>query len=183
MNAAGMSSSTPASTPSGSSRGSPSGRTTPSGRVRVGASPASVLFLAILSFGAGGLAGALGYHQYTCRCDEADWARTGTSWKADFSERWTHELELTADQRKRLEAIVDEFQPRYRALYGDLRPRKTEIDRDLQARVREFLSEPQRARYDEALARDAERRKAYYGALDASAIAKPVKPPSDGPSN
>ncbi len=147
-----------------------------SGRsARVGASPGSVIALSLISFGAGAAGGAIGYHHYSCGCEDRVWTRPGTSWKADQIEHWTRELRLDAAQKESLGAALDAVYPRYRELYAEMAPRKRAVDAELQARVREFLNERQRARYDEAL-REVERRRAeYHGTIDPKQLAQPIR--------
>jgi hypothetical protein len=149
-----------------------------SGRHRVGASPLSVIVLFLLSFAAGAAAGAIGYHQYTCKCKDEVWSRKGASWKEDQVAHWTHELELDPGQRAHLEAALDSVSGRYRALYADMAPRKREIDAELHAKVRSVLDERQRARYEAALAEADARRAAYYGTIDPKSVAAPIQPAS-----
>jgi uncharacterized membrane protein len=142
---------------------------------RIGASPAAVALLAILCFAAGGAAGAIVYHQATCDCNDQVWSRKGPTWKADQMERWTETLSLEGEQRARFEQVLDGAYRRYRILYAEMEPQKQAIDAELRANVSAILNPDQRRRYEAALEEAEKRRRAYYGRVDLSAVANPVK--------
>jgi hypothetical protein len=146
------------------------------GQPRIGASPASVATLALLSFLAGAAGGAVA-HSELARGSRAPAraAEKPDSWKADQVERWTKTLDLNASQRNRLEAALDTVHSRYRLLFNEIEPKKHEIDLELKAQIAAFLDAKQRARYEAALAETEARRQVYYGLRDARAIANPIK--------
>jgi hypothetical protein len=137
----------------------------------------SIVLLAALCFAAGGAAGVVAYREVAARAPrEPLSARKGASWKTDQVERWSHALQLDALQKKRLEGAIDSVYDRYRQLYAEVEAKKRSIDADLREAVTPILSAKQRARYEETLAEGEARRRAYYGAIDPSAIAKPIQP-------
>jgi Spy/CpxP family protein refolding chaperone len=63
-------------------------------------------------------------------------------------ERLDRELQLTADQKARVQAIFDERRSRLEAVQRDIAARAEQERRDLQAEIREVLTVDQQARFD-----------------------------------
>src|SRR4051794_25767502 len=61
-------------------------------------------------------------------------------------ERLDRELQLTPDQRSRVQAIFDERRPRLETLQRDIAARAEQEQRDLQAEVRKVLTPEQQSR-------------------------------------
>ncbi|QQS47726.1 MAG: hypothetical protein IPM66_03455 [Acidobacteriota bacterium] len=79
--------------------------------------------------------------------------RQSTPHLADTTEEILEELSenvgLEADQKARIEAIVDETFVRYEETRNQVRPQFTAIRDDARRRIREILSPGQRVRYDQ----------------------------------
>ena len=72
--------------------------------------------------------------------------------RLEFLRRAQRDLDLTPEQRQRIEGYVKDSQEQIRRLWEPLAPRaKAEMD-DLRQRIRGELSEVQRERFDQALA-------------------------------
>ena len=63
-------------------------------------------------------------------------------------ERLDRELQLTADQRARVQAIFDERRSRLETVQRDIAARAEQERRDLQAEIRKVLTVDQQARFD-----------------------------------
>ena len=116
-----------------------------------------LIFVALLLFGAGVVSGLAG-----ARLREKASARTllqkrggvpPPMWqRLEFLRRAQRDLDLTPEQRQRIEGYVKDSQEQIRRLWEPLAPRaKAEMD-DLRQRIRGELSEAQRERFDQALA-------------------------------
>lgn len=64
-------------------------------------------------------------------------------------ERMAADLDLTADQRERIDAILDEQQRQVRAIMRETRPRTREVLHETRIRVEEILTPEQRTRWEE----------------------------------
>ncbi len=58
------------------------------------------------------------------------------------------ELELTAEQRKQVEALVEKFHPRFEALFQESFPRVRALRDEMDAELLPLLTEEQRARFE-----------------------------------
>ena len=68
------------------------------------------------------------------------------------------ELNLTDDQTKAVQAVIDETRNEYRALRTELRPRFEEPRQKARARIRALLTPEQQQKFDSMVARqDAQR--------------------------
>ena len=63
-------------------------------------------------------------------------------------ERLDRELQLTDDQKTRVQAIFDARRPRLEAIQRDMATRAAEEQRELQAEIRQVLTADQQARFD-----------------------------------
>jgi Spy/CpxP family protein refolding chaperone len=68
--------------------------------------------------------------------------------QGELFRRMERQLELTPDQRQRIEAIVKESQERVRALAEDLAPRTREELRRMREKIREELTPEQRRKFE-----------------------------------
>lgn len=59
------------------------------------------------------------------------------------------ELELTADQRKQAEALVEKYHPRFEALFAESFPRVRALRDEMDAELLPLLTEEQRVRFEE----------------------------------
>ncbi len=104
----------------------------------------AVLF-ALLLFGTGVAVGALGHRLYSSNVVNAK----STD---DFRQRYLSEMEtklkLTADQKTRLEAIMDQTKAKYRAM----RPMMAKIKQEHIDEVRSILTPEQRPEYEHLVA-------------------------------
>jgi hypothetical protein len=66
-------------------------------------------------------------------------------------ERLTRELNLSAEQRGRLEVILEETASQYRELHARMRTEREQIRQAGRQRIREILSEAQREKFEEVL--------------------------------
>jgi Spy/CpxP family protein refolding chaperone len=113
-------------------------------------STAPALFLLIAVFAGGLLTGMLVERTVLAgpAVAEASEPRARTHARAtEDRERLVRELELTADQQARIDAILDEQQHRIRELMRETRPRTREILKETRARVEEVLTPEQQARW------------------------------------
>jgi Spy/CpxP family protein refolding chaperone len=67
-------------------------------------------------------------------------------------ETMARELELTPEQRARIDAILDEQQAELREIMSETRPRTRAVLRETRSRVEEVLTPEQRVRWDEMYA-------------------------------
>lgn len=73
-------------------------------------------------------------------------------------ERFSDELELTRDQRARIDTILDHFRDRMHEMWSEVRPRYRTLVDSARTRIVEVLTEEQAEQYRELLRREAERR-------------------------
>lgn len=125
----------------------------------------SAALLALLLFGCGVVAGALGHRYYT----------TSVSAKSadDFRHRYISEMEsrlkLTPTQVTQLEAILDDTKAKFRAVREASRPAMLKIKAEQIARVKSILTPEQIPAYEQLVAerehraRDQEDRERRHG--------------------
>lgn len=82
-------------------------------------------------------------------------------WSSPGTVKWlTGELNLTADQQKQLEAILDETSTGYRAIRERVRPEYDQVRQAGREKIRAILTPEQRAKFEELVRRlDEERLK------------------------
>lgn len=68
------------------------------------------------------------------------------------------ELDLTAEQRTQIEAVIEHHREQVSALWRETRPRYEELKTQLRSEIRELLSEEQKETYEALLRRSDERR-------------------------
>jgi Spy/CpxP family protein refolding chaperone len=104
---------------------------------------------ALLLFGCGVVAGALGHRYYTATAVSAKSAD-------DFRHRYVAEMEsrlkLTPAQVTQLEAILDDTKAKFRALRESYRPAMLKIKEEQVARVKSILTPEQIPAYDQLIA-------------------------------
>jgi Spy/CpxP family protein refolding chaperone len=104
---------------------------------------------ALLLFGCGVVAGALGHRYYTATAVSAKSAD-------DFRHRYVAEMEsrlkLTPAQVTQLEAILDDTKAKFRAVRESYRPAMLKIKEEQVARVKSILTPEQIPAYDQLIA-------------------------------
>jgi periplasmic protein CpxP/Spy len=111
---------------------------------------ATAIFLLLAAFAGGLLTGVLLERALLPAAAEASTRvvapRPGS---AEDRERMARELGLTAEQRTRIDEILDEQQRQIRAIMSETRPRTREVLRETRTRIEEVLTPEQRARFEE----------------------------------
>ena len=79
--------------------------------------------------------------------------------RARLVEQLTHELNLTADQQKQLEAILTDMQGKYRALHDQIAPQSEQIRQQGREKIRGILAPEQKPKFEEFMRRLDEDRK------------------------
>lgn len=119
-----------------------------------------VILATLVIFGAGVLSGALGT-QLVRRQPEPPKPAFGPGGpgpeRFDFIRRWGDRLDLTAEQRDKIDRLVRESQERVRALWEPVGPKIQEETRSVRTRIEEILTPDQRAKFEE-MSRDRFRR-------------------------
>jgi Spy/CpxP family protein refolding chaperone len=109
----------------------------------------SAALLALLLFGCGVVAGALGHRYYTATSVSAKSAE-------DFRHRYVSEMEsrlkLTPSQVTQLEAILDDTKAKFRAVREASRPAMLKIKAEQIARVKSILTPQQIPAYEQLVA-------------------------------
>lgn len=110
------------------------------------------LLLGVLALGGvvGATADRLILDRDDCRVAERDRDRDGDRRKR-YLDWLSTELDLSADQRARVEAVVDRHRERMSEFWKEVRPRFEEMKDELRTDIRAVLSADQRARYEELL--------------------------------
>jgi len=73
--------------------------------------------------------------------------------RARLVEQLTHELNLTADQQKQLEAILTDMQGKYRALRDQIAPQSEQIRQQGREQIRGILTPDQKPKFEDFLRR------------------------------
>lgn len=73
-------------------------------------------------------------------------------------ERFSEELELTRDQRARIDTILARYRDRMHEMWSEVRPRYRSLVDSARARIVDVLTDRQAERYRELLRREAEKR-------------------------
>ncbi len=95
---------------------------------------------------------------YRSRAAAGDRPETREKAMHDRFEKMRAELNLTDDQTKAVQAVIDETRNEYRALRTELRPRFEEPRQKARARIRALLTPEQQQKFDGMVARqDAQR--------------------------
>lgn len=119
-----------------------------------------VILATLVIFGAGVLSGTLGTRLYQQK-NEPPKPAFGPGGpgpdRFDFLRRWGDRLDLTAEQREKIDRLVRESQERVRALWEPVGPKIQEETRSVRARIEEVLTPEQRAKF-EAMSKDRFRR-------------------------
>jgi hypothetical protein len=97
--------------------------------------------------------------------------------QGELFRRMERQLDLTAEQRERVETIVRESQERIHALAEDLAPRTREELRRMRERIREELTPPQRRKFEKL----EESLRPREGGAKRGDRPGPLPPPSDKP--
>ncbi len=128
----------------------------------MGPSRGAVALLALISFLAGGVGGLLvdWYVLDKRRHPPGEFSRTGPTWRQDQRESLRAAgIELTGEQKQKLEKVLDQAHDDWRLLVRIPNRRYHEQYRN---RVRAILNDEQRALYEKMLAEHDRRRRAYY---------------------
>ncbi len=115
---------------------------------------AKLLILAVFALGA--VSGAVIKDVYDTRSRSAfpgQAERGGRGVGPESFQRFEEFLELDADQRARLDAILEASGESYRALRAETRPMYQDIREQSMAEIRAILTDEQAARYDEWIRR------------------------------
>ena len=86
----------------------------------------------------------------------AHWRKDG-GMKQHLLERFNRELHLSADQKKKIEAIFDAKHPEMFALQAEVRPKFEALRNSAQAEIQKILDPEQRKKFDQMNARMEER--------------------------
>jgi Spy/CpxP family protein refolding chaperone len=119
-----------------------------------------IIFATVVIFGAGVLTGALvtqfapsGYssrHQRSFQGQRLELGSAG-GMRLEFLRRMQRDLDLTAEQRERVDKILKQSQDRTRKLMEPVSPQLHQELQRAKAEFREALTAPQQARFDELL--------------------------------
>jgi Spy/CpxP family protein refolding chaperone len=104
----------------------------------------------------------------------------GRSMGKEFLERLDHELKLDADQKKRVEKILDESQKRTKDIWEKVAPEMREEMKRSREKMREVLSAEQNTRLDELMKhapKPGEPKPPREGAPESVSNLPPVTPP------
>src|SRR5205809_2864784 len=106
----------------------------------------------------GSVTGAALTGLYRSRAAAGDRPETREKAMHERFEKMRAELNLTDDQTKAVQAVIDETRNEYRALRTELRPRFEEPRQKARARIRALLTPEQQQKFDSMVARqDAQR--------------------------
>lgn len=78
-------------------------------------------------------------------------------------ERFSEELELTADQQARIDTVIDDLREEMKAMWAEARPRYREMVDSAKARIEAVLNEEQVEKYRRLLEREAKRHDRRWG--------------------
>lgn len=113
--------------------------------------------LVVLVFLLGIAIGALGMHYWGERVWGAQAARSG---RTKIVEDLTRDVGLTPDQKKQVEAIVDDTRAKFDAIHEQERPQYDQARHDGRSRIRAILTPEQLPKFEDFLRRlDEERKK------------------------
>lgn len=127
--------------------------------------------VALLLVFAAGVAGGVALERLWLDADSgAEAARSDRGYRdhRPVIERFSEELELTADQQAKIDTIVDGLQQRMRDMWAEARPRYRAMVDSAKARIEAVLTEEQVEKYRELLEREAERRERRWGEDDSA---------------
>jgi DNA primase len=114
----------------------------------------AILF-AVLLFVSGALVGALGDRYYTA--EEVSAKTSSETFRQRYVSEMKSKLNLSADQVRQLDAILDDTKAKYRTVRDSYRPAMVKIKEDQIRRVKSILTDRQIAAYDQ-LVSERERR-------------------------
>jgi Spy/CpxP family protein refolding chaperone len=104
---------------------------------------------ALLLFGCGVVAGALGHRYYTATAVSA---KSADDFRHHYIAEMESRLKLTPAQVTQLEAILDDTKAKFRAVRESYRPAMLKIKEEQVARVKSILTPEQIPAYDELIA-------------------------------
>jgi len=110
----------------------------------------SIVFLGILIFLLGGVAGATGYYLY---CEHIQATVPAIPKVEDVVEGMAKELQLDAQQKTAIKVIISDIRNRYRALSQEFRPRWEDLRKESDDRINALLREDQKPRFEKFLNR------------------------------
>jgi Spy/CpxP family protein refolding chaperone len=84
--------------------------------------------------------------------------------RAQYRDNLAHELDLTADQQKQIDAILDSVQARYDAIHQSVVPQFDQARQEGRAQIRQLLTPDQQPKFDDFMKRMDEERKAREAA-------------------
>lgn len=116
----------------------------------------SALLLLLAAFLAGGGVGLLVGRQL----GDEDHRPRRSAGPGGYIARLTRELDLSAEQRDSVRAVLDRYQPGFDSVWAESRPRYETLRTRVRSDIRAQLRPEQQARYDSIIGRrDAERRR------------------------
>ena len=113
----------------------------------------------VLTFLLGCVTGSIGYHLYETRIKSAAARPAYRPAPRDIVEEMGRDLNLSADQKEKLQAIVRQSRERYRALSTQFRPQYDVIRNETNQQIRQILNEEQKARFEKTIKEMDERHK------------------------
>ena len=90
--------------------------------------------------------------------------RTPAAQRAHYVDRLNHELNLTDEQQKQIDAIIASVQTRYDAIHQSVIPQFEQARQDGRAQIRQILTPVQQPKFDDFMKRVDEERKAHEAA-------------------
>ncbi|MFI5176753.1 MAG: hypothetical protein ACHQKY_17975 [Terriglobia bacterium] len=121
-----------------------------------------IVGLLVLIFLLGAITGSLGYRLLEEKGALASSTRPapGTSRRGEVVEKFTRELNLTAEQTQRLNSIFAENEQRFSELHKSFKPQADAIRQEGRTKIRAMLTDEQKVKFEDILKQmDEERRK------------------------
>ncbi len=87
-------------------------------------------------------------------------AQSNNKGRAELLNKMTRELDLSAEQQKQLEGILEETRGKFRNIYEQIRPQMDQTRQEGRDKIRTFLTADQKDRFESMLRRMDEERKA-----------------------
>jgi Spy/CpxP family protein refolding chaperone len=109
--------------------------------------------------------GVLGTYVVTTRVSaRGQEQHTAAAARAHYLDRLNHELNLSEDQQKQIDAIIANVQARYDAIHQSVVPQFEQARQDGRAQIRQILTPEQQPKFDEFMKHVDEERKAHEAA-------------------
>ena len=122
-----------------------------------------VILATLIIFGAGVLTGMVVYQRTDERRQKQFVPPPPPIIRRDFVDRMQHEIQLTSEQRDRLEKIITESQERVRILWQLVGPEMAEEKRHLMEDIRQQLRPDQLDKFEQLMKRGPPRRGEGHG--------------------